>query len=131
MIRDVTDHEIVMEKLDGDVLKYVMNEEYAKDAGITVGKLHKAGITHGDLTTSNMIRHNGRVYLIDFGLSQMTEEIEPRGVDLHVLFQTLESTTEDPAALRSAFLDGYCAAFSEAESVIRREHEIELRGRYL
>ncbi|ABN06826.1 O-sialoglycoprotein endopeptidase [Methanocorpusculum labreanum Z] len=131
VIRDVTDHEIVMEKLDGDVLKYVMNEEYAKGAGLTVGKLHKAGITHGDLTTSNMIWHNDRVYLIDFGLSQMTEEIEPRGVDLHVLFQTLESTTENPETLKSAFINGYCAAFSEAENVIRREHEIELRGRYL
>jgi N6-L-threonylcarbamoyladenine synthase/protein kinase Bud32 len=131
VIRDVTDHEIVMEKLDGDVLKYVMNENYAKDAGVTVGKLHKAGITHGDLTTSNMIRHNGRVYLIDFGLSQMTGEIEPRGVDLHVLFQTLESTTEDPESLKNAFIEGYCAAFPEAAGVILREHEIELRGRYL
>ena len=131
VIRDVTDHEIVMEKLDGDVLKYVMNEDYARGAGITVGKLHKAGIIHGDLTTSNMIWHNGRVYLIDFGLSQMTGEIEPRGVDLHVLFQTLESTTEDPESLKNAFIEGYCAAFPDAESVILREHEIELRGRYL
>ncbi|HKL97579.1 MAG TPA: bifunctional N(6)-L-threonylcarbamoyladenine synthase/serine/threonine protein kinase [Methanocorpusculum sp.] len=131
IIRDVTDHEIIMEKIEGDVLKYVMNIDYAKGAGITVGKLHKAGIIHGDLTTSNMIWHDGFVYLIDFGLSQITEEIEPRGVDLHVLFQTLESTTEDPESLKNAFISGYSATFSEARSVIQREHEIELRGRYL
>jgi len=131
VIRDVTDHEIIMEKLDGDVLKYIINEEYAKSAGITVGKLHTAGIIHGDLTTSNMIRQNNCVYLIDFGLSQMTEEIESRGDDLHVLFQTFESTTQNPESLKNAFIKGYREAFSDAENVIVREHEIELRGRYL
>ena len=131
VIRDITDHEIIMEKLGGDVLKYVINEKYAKSAGITIGKLHKAGIIHGDLTTSNMIWQNDCVYLIDFGLSQMTEEIEPRGDDLHVFFQTLESTTQNPESLKNAFIEGYLETFSGAEDVILREHEIELRGRYL
>ncbi|MBR5814674.1 MAG: Kae1-associated kinase Bud32, partial [Methanocorpusculaceae archaeon] len=131
IIRDVTDTSIVMEKLEGDVLKYVINPAYAHAAGKTVGKLHRAGLVHGDLTTSNMIWKDGRVYLLDFGLSQMTEEIEPRGVDLHVLFQTLESTTETPDELRAAFIDGYCDSFKGAEAVLEREHEIELRGRYL
>ncbi len=131
VIRDVTDTSIVMEKLDGDVLKYVITPDYARCAGETVGRLHTAGLVHGDLTTSNMIWKGGRVYLIDFGLSQMTEEIEPRGVDIHVLFQTLESTTEHPEELRTAFVDGYTSVFSDAAEVLLREHEIELRGRYL
>ncbi|MDV0442069.1 bifunctional N(6)-L-threonylcarbamoyladenine synthase/serine/threonine protein kinase [Methanorbis furvi] len=131
VIRDVTEHTIVMEKLDGDVLKYVINDAYAFAAGVSVGKLHKTGIVHGDLTTSNMIWQNGRVYLIDFGLAQMTDEIEPRGVDLHVLFQTLESTTASPKPLKQAFCDGYRSAFADADAVIEREVEIELRGRYL
>ncbi len=131
VIRDVTDHAIVMEKLCGDVLKYVITSDYAYEAGVTVGKLHKTGIVHGDLTTSNMIRQNGRVYLLDFGLAQMTDEIEPRGVDLHVLFQTLESTTSAPEALKQAFCDGYRSVFTGADAVIEREAEIELRGRYL
>jgi N6-L-threonylcarbamoyladenine synthase/protein kinase Bud32 len=120
-----------MEKLDGDVLKYIISNEYAYAAGVSVGKLHKAGIVHGDLTTSNMIWKGGRVYLLDFGLAQMTDEIEPRGVDLHVLFQTLESTTSSPAELKQAFCNGYRSAFSGADAVIEREQEIELRGRYL
>ena len=131
VIRDVTHNSVVMEKLEGDVLKYIINEEHARAAGIAVGRLHGAEIVHGDLTTSNMIWQNGRVYLIDFGLAQTTDEIEPRGVDLHVLFQTLESTTENPDVLRAAFCEGYRAAFSDADAVIAREHEIELRGRYL
>ena len=120
-----------MEKLEGDVLKYVISPAYARAAGETVGKLHRAGLVHGDLTTSNMIWKDGRVYLLDFGLSQMTEEIEPRGVDLHVLFQTLESTTEKPDVLRAAFTEGYRSAFKGSDAVLEREHEIELRGRYL
>ena len=131
VIRDLYGSAIVMEKLTGDVLKYVISSDYAYAAGESVGKLHKAGIVHGDLTTSNMIWRNGRVYLLDFGLAQMTDEIEPRGVDLHVLFQTLESTTSAPAELKQAFCEGYRSVFPEAEAVIKREQEIELRGRYL
>ena len=131
IIRDVTETSIIMEKLEGDVLKYVITPDYAHAAGKTVGRLHQAGLVHGDLTTSNMIWKDSRVYLLDFGLAQMTEEIEPRGVDLHVLFQTLESTTENPEILRAAFTEGYRAAFAGADAVLAREHEIELRGRYL
>jgi N6-L-threonylcarbamoyladenine synthase/protein kinase Bud32 len=131
VIRDVTDTEIVMEKLCGDVVKYIIDEEIAKEAGKTVGKLHKAGIVHGDLTTSNMILQWDKLYLLDFGLSQMTDELEPRGVDLHVLFQTLFSTTQNPEELKAAFTEGYCSVFDGAGDVLRREHEIELRGRYL
>jgi N6-L-threonylcarbamoyladenine synthase/protein kinase Bud32 len=62
----------------------------------------------------------------------VTTEIEQRGVDIHVLFQTLESTAPDRAvALKAAFGRGYAETFERAEDVLEREHEIELRGRYL
>jgi N6-L-threonylcarbamoyladenine synthase/protein kinase Bud32 len=104
------------------------------EAGRMVGKLHKAGIMHGDLTTSNLIlrKSDGKCVLIDFGLAQTTTEIEQRGVDIHVLFQTLESTAPEHAeALKAAFVAGYAETFDGAADVIHREHEIELRGRYL
>jgi len=131
VIHDIHNSSIIMEKIEGDVLKYVINPEYARLAGVTVGKLHQTGLVHGDLTTSNMIWSKGRVYLIDFGLAQITDEIEPRGVDIHVLFQTLESTTENPEELKAAFVSGYASTFDKAEDVLKREHDIELRGRYL
>jgi N6-L-threonylcarbamoyladenine synthase/protein kinase Bud32 len=99
-----------------------------------VGMLHTAGIMHGDLTTSNMVLRDsdGRCVLIDFGLSQVTTEIEHRGVDIHVFFQTLESTApEEAESLKAAFIDGYKEAFKGASDVIHRELEIGLRGRYL
>jgi N6-L-threonylcarbamoyladenine synthase/protein kinase Bud32 len=53
-------------------------------------------------------------------------------VDIHVLFQTLESTAPEHAdTLKAAFASGYAETFVEAADVITREHEIELRGRYL
>jgi N6-L-threonylcarbamoyladenine synthase/protein kinase Bud32 len=99
-----------------------------------IGKLHISGIIHGDLTTSNMIlrENDGTCVLIDFGLAQVNSEIEQRGVDIHVLFQTLESTAPDCAdLLKNAFTMGYAETFPEAAEVITREHEIEMRGRYL
>ena len=89
---------------------------------------------HGDLTTSNLIlrESDSKCVLIDFGLSQATPEIEQRGVDIHVFFQTLESTVPDRAELlKTAFTAGYTETFEGSADVIHREREIELRGRYL
>jgi len=131
VIRDITSDTIVMERVRGDLLKYVATPETIRVAGETVGRLHAAGIVHGDLTTSNMIFRNGQCVLIDFGLASTSSEVESRGVDLHVFFQTLESTTANSGELIEAFIEGYSGAFPDADAVIEREHEIELRGRYL
>jgi N6-L-threonylcarbamoyladenine synthase/protein kinase Bud32 len=128
---DITTDTIVMERVEGVLLTNNLSVPHLNEAGRMVGRLHGAGIMHGDLTTSNMIMRDGRCVLIDFGLAQVTTEIEQRGVDIHVLFQTLESTTPDAAVLKEAFCQGYHETFAGAGEVISREHEIELRGRYL
>ncbi len=131
VIRDITADTIVMERARGEVLKYVTTPETIGLAGEAVGRLHGAGIVHGDLTTSNMIIRDGQCVLIDFGLASTSSEIESRGVDLHVFFQTLESTTENFEELKEAFIEGYAGAFPGAGEVLSREHEVEMRGRYL
>ncbi|NLM30294.1 MAG: bifunctional N(6)-L-threonylcarbamoyladenine synthase/serine/threonine protein kinase [Methanomicrobiales archaeon] len=131
VIRDVTPDTIVMERVAGDLLKYVTTPTNVSLAGEAVGRLHGAGIVHGDLTTSNMIIRDRQCVLIDFGLASTSPEVEGRGVDLHVFFQTLESTTENFEELKAAFIEGYAGAFPGADDVLSREHEVELRGRYL
>lgn len=131
VISDVTVDSIVMDRICGTLLKNDLSEHNLEHAGETVGKLHAAGIMHGDLTTSNIILQDGRCVLIDFGLSQVTAEIEQQGVDIHVLFQTLTSTTAGAEVLKVAFIRGYRGSFAGADDVLAREHEIELRGRYL
>jgi bifunctional N6-L-threonylcarbamoyladenine synthase / protein kinase Bud32 len=131
VIRDITADTIVMERVRGDVLKYVARPDTVALAGEAVGNLHRAGIIHGDLTTSNMIVRNGQCVLIDFGLANVSAELEARGVDLHVFFQTLESTTENFEELKEAFVEGYSRKFEGACEVLMREREVEKRGRYL
>jgi N6-L-threonylcarbamoyladenine synthase/protein kinase Bud32 len=134
VISDITADTIGMEFVDGLQLTGSLSVKTVEEAGNLAGKLHTAGIMHGDLTTSNFIlrERDGRCVLIDFGLSQMTTEIEQRGVDIHVFFQTLESTAPDRAELlKAAFIEGYTRSFEGAAEVIRREAEIRKRGRYL
>ncbi len=134
VMSDITADTIRMEYVEGSLLTSNLSETTVREAGRMVGKLHTAGIMHGDLTTSNLILRSGdgRCVLIDFGLSQVTSEIEQRGVDIHVFFQTLESTApEQVKLLKTAFIAGYMETFEGAADVIRREHEIGLRGRYL
>ena len=131
VVRDVDGTTIVMERVHGEVLKAALDEATVHEAGRTVGLLHGAGIVHGDLTSSNMVVRDGRIVLIDFGLAQATEELEARGVDVHVLLQTLASATPDPAPLAAAFAQGYAETFPGAGQVLEREVEIRQRGRYL
>ena len=134
VISDITHDTIVMERIPGALLTESLSAAHCEEAGRMVGMLHTAGIMHGDLTSSNMIlrESNGRCVLIDFGLAQATSEIEQRGVDIHVMFQTLSSTNpKDAATLKDAFTRGYRETFPGAGDVISREEEIELRGRYL
>jgi N6-L-threonylcarbamoyladenine synthase/protein kinase Bud32 len=131
ILKDVTGDTLVMERVEGPLLKEALTPENVREAGRMVGRLHVGGIIHGDLTTSNIIVRDGRCVLIDFGLSLVSSEIEARGVDLHVFFQTLESTSTEYEALRDAFTRGYREEFPGADEVLGREQEIEHRGRYL
>jgi len=130
VIRDVTHDTITMEYVEGDLLKQALSPANTEAAGVAVGRLHAAGIVHGDLTTSNMILRDRQVVLIDFGLAHASSELEDRGVDIHVFFQTIESTSSDADALKTGFISGY-RTFRGAEEVLERVAEIKERGRYL
>ena len=131
IISDIIGDTIVMERISGVKLRDQLSLDHLHDAGRIIGLLHNAGFIHGDLTTCNLIIRDGRCFLIDFGLGFNSSEIEARGVDIHVLFQVLESTAPDYSGLRDAFIAGYRETFADADDVLVREHEIELRGRYL
>jgi len=131
---------IVMEYVDGrkvrDVVDGLSEEERRslfRTIGINAGRLHGAGITHGDLTTSNMIKADGRVVFIDFGLAEVSRDLEKRGVDLNLMRRMLMSTHfKYVEELLSAFEEGYRLSMGEeAEGVIERMEEIAKRGRYV
>ena len=133
---------IVMEFVEGRRLKEILDNlpsedrrELCRYLGKLVGKLHKSGIIHGDLTTSNMIlTPEGRIVFIDFGLSEQSFELEDRGVDIHLMKRALLSThfTYADECFKS-IIDGYMEVIGEDETkkVLCKVEEIERRGRYV
>jgi Kae1-associated kinase Bud32 len=132
IIFDVHDYELVMERIEGDLVREVINDTISKRIGEFVGILHKNSIIHGDLTTSNIILGKDNIlYLIDFGLSFVESNIEAKGVDVHVFLQSLCGTHDAHEQLKEAFIKGYLSTFPNAAQVLRRVTEIEQRGRYI
>jgi len=130
IIYDVEDFKLKMQYIEGAPIKYLITPELSEKVGELVGKLHSAGIAHGDLTTSNLLLAGSRLYLLDFGLAHFEKSLEARGVDVHVLFQTFESTHRESEALKEAFKKGYGSTFIEAADVLKRVEEIKKRARY-
>lgn len=131
IILDIEGDKIVMERIKGEPVKNVMGKEISREIGKMVARLHKAGIIHGDITPMNMILSDGRIYFLDFGLSFIEDRVEPKGVDLHVYFESLKASFDNWKELKEAFIEGYREEYEKADEVLERAKEIELRGRYI
>ncbi|KAI0146960.1 tyrosine protein kinase [Xylariaceae sp. FL1272] len=120
--------------------------------GEAVGKLHKIGIVHGDLTTSNMMLRpwergkeptnghttrteggnelEGEIIIIDFGLASQSSHEEDRAVDLYVLERAFASTHPRAEGLFTKVLESaYREAFKQAPNVLRKLEDVRMRGR--
>jgi TP53 regulating kinase and related kinases len=139
---DVADANIVMEFVEGKQVKEVLDNVSEQERlslsrliGKMIGRLHNNGIIHGDLTTSNMIlTPYVKVVFVDFGLSDRSIELEPKGVDLHLMKRTLQSTHYRHAKeCFKAVMEGYAESVGaeEAKKVSAKIREIEKRGRYI
>ena len=133
---------IIMQYVEGKQIKQLLGEvseterqRLCLEIGRLVGKLHRFGLIHGDLTTSNMIlRPDGKIFFVDFGLGEKTAELEARGVDLHLMKRALQSTHFQFA--RECFesvIRGYADVLGAEASkdVLDKIREIERRGRYV
>jgi tRNA A-37 threonylcarbamoyl transferase component Bud32 len=126
--------------------------------GESIGKLHSAGIIHGDLTTSNMIfkdavqkggteerrrqqtpsgkgaanfTQEARLYIIDFGLGKISGKIEDQAVDLYLLYEALKSThLRLMGDAWKGILKAYKQNYSKSNEVLSRVMKIEKRRRY-
>ena len=134
---DLAEAKIIMEYIAGPTVKEVLDRggpgslPVAREMGRVVGRLHRAGIVHGDLTTSNMLWRDGRIVMIDFSLGGRDRGREARGVDLHLLREGLVSAHARASAYYREVVRGYREVMGhEADSVIATVKEIESRGRY-
>jgi len=129
---------IIMEFIDGERVKELLNksdektvEKICEEMGRLIGKLHAHDIIHGDLTTSNMILKDNKIFFIDFGLGDFSKRIEDKGVDLNLLQEALKSTHFKILNLCwGNIVKGYKQEYRDAEQVLKKVEEIEKRARY-
>jgi len=133
---DLEGHRIVMEFVDGPTVKEVLQKrladprQLAHEIGRLAGTLHAHGIVHGDLTTSNLLWREARLFAIDFSMGEKTDSIEARGVDLRLLKEAWTSAHFDLLPLFDEVLAAYREACPHADEAIAKLAEIEDRGRY-
>jgi len=142
ILLDRSSSTIYMQYIKGVELKKALDRldpmkivEIAGRLGEIVGRMHLRRIVHGDLTTSNVILDEaGRIYLIDFGLSSVTDDVEEFAVDIHLLDRSLESAHHK---IREKFMKHFLLGYSKivgrdrALEVLGKVKEIRMRGRYV
>jgi Kae1-associated kinase Bud32 len=136
---DKKNYKIIMEYIDGIRIKELFNESDKKkieqisfEIGKLIGKLHSAGIIHGDLTTSNMISWNENIYFIDFGLGFFSKKIEDQGTDLRLLYEALKSTHFKIIDICwKKIIEGYKKEYPKFNEVLEKIEEIKKRTRYM
>jgi Kae1-associated kinase Bud32 len=125
---------ITMEKVQGEKVKDLFLrgkrvERTAKEIGKAVALLHRDGIIHNDLTTSNMIAARDGIYFVDFGMGFRSQKLEDKATDLVVFRKMLKSTHYALfGRIWAAFIAGY--AEKGASGALARAGEAERRARY-
>ena len=137
---NLDDYTILMDYIDGTQFKQLVNtisenqlKELCMKFGQSIAMLHKGDVVHGDPTTSNLlIDSESRLWVIDFGLSEMNATVEMKGVDLHLIHRALETTHWDlQESMLKATIKGYSETMGDgSKDILLRMEEIRERGRY-
>jgi Kae1-associated kinase Bud32 len=138
---DLNAYWIVMKYIPGNKLKNLLHlidgekrRDYFKQIGRYIALMHKKNYIHGDLTTSNIIiTENENIFFVDFGLSNRSDSIEDKSVDLHLFKRVLMSTHGSYFnECYDNLLGGYEEEYGKDSSeIIERISVIESRGRYI
>lgn len=132
---DKQSKKITMEEIDGITLKRYLksNTDYGKvisSLGYLVAKMHSARITHGDLTTSN-IMVGKQVYFIDPSMGRPVSEPEDMAADIFLLFESFKGVHSELNDLHKIFSDSYKNSYPDSEKIMDLMHRIEKRRRYV
>ena len=128
---------IVMQFINGQRLNsllYNLGESerlsLERSFGAEIARMHRAGIAHGDLTTSNIIVMGQDLYFIDFSMATRPADTEQLGVDMRLLKEVYKSTHSEFESEYQEVLKGYIGAGGDA-AVVDKVAEIEKRARYV
>ncbi len=127
---------ILMQHISGRLVRDLPKNQFIKccnEIGKIVGTMHKNGIMHGDLTTSNFILSKKQIFAIDFGLANRTKKPEDHAVDLRLFKEILSSEHGDILEKSwQSFLKGYKSKVGPSyyAKITHLVSVIESRGRY-
>ena len=133
---DIKSCSIVMQHIEGTLVRDLSDSKLVRccnKIGYIVGTLHKNGIMHGDLTTSNFILSKNKLVTIDFGLANKTSKPEDHAIDLRLLKEILGSAhVHIMQKAWTSFLSGYNTIVGPTRlaQVTNLVSVIESRGRY-
>ena len=128
--------EIYLQFIKGKLVRDLPMKQIVKictDIGKIVGTLHKNGVMHGDLTTSNFILSQRGLVILDFGLSQKTDAIDDYAIDLRLFKEVLNSAhAQIVVGAWASFIQGYQSILGNTltERIVNQVLVIEKRGRY-
>ncbi|MEK6966147.1 MAG: KEOPS complex kinase/ATPase Bud32 [Thermoproteota archaeon] len=133
---DIKSCSIMMQYIEGTLVRDLPDSKLVRccnKIGRIVGMLHKNGVMHGDLTTSNFILSKNKLVTIDFGLANKTSKPEDHAIDLRLLKEILGSAhVHIMKKTWASFLSGYKAIVGPTRlaQVTNLVSVIESRGRY-
>eukprot|EP00298_Acanthocystis_sp_HF-20_P001326 c11730_g1_i1.p1 GENE.c11730_g1_i1~~c11730_g1_i1.p1 ORF type:complete len:227 (+),score=84.50 c11730_g1_i1:52-732(+) len=147
---DIENGRIFYEWINGITVKKYIEEicvtsdsknELAVAIGKSIAQMHKIGVIHGDLTSSNMMIKTAnqegsessvqdRLVLIDFGLSAGMGNAEDMAVDLYVMERAFISTHPNIQSTVDVIIASY-KQYGEHDTtaVMSKLKEVRLRGR--
>ena len=137
---DLPQHRLILEQLPGPTLKELLDaaredpgavEPAVRTLGVAIGRLHAGGISHGDLTSSNILYPQGPtgpLALLDLSMGARNAGIEEKGIDLHLVEEDIKALHPRGELLFRAFLDGYGEGNPQGQAEVRKRAR-EIRGR--
>ncbi len=134
---DTNNFSTTYERIDGGTLRSYLRTSNGfnstmAELGNYVGKMHAAGITHGDLTVSNiLVTKEGQPYFIDTSMGKADSEIEDMAVDIYLFDESLKAATNNFHNYMDAFRMGYKGMFRHWDDVFETVSELERRRRYV
>ena len=140
---DLERHRIVLEELPGPTLKELLDghpdavaplDAPLRAFGEALGRLHAGGISHGDLTSSNVLFPEGPAgppAFLDLSMGARNAGVEELGIDLHLVEEDLKSLHPKGEALLKSFFAGYAKGNPSRQKEVRdRSRAIRGRVRY-
>ncbi|MHA1225961.1 MAG: KEOPS complex kinase/ATPase Bud32 [Candidatus Hodarchaeales archaeon] len=136
---DFTNNILIIEQIHGESLFSFMKNKNPdelrntfRNIGSQVGILHQHDIIHGDLTVFNIILDSqSKPWLIDFGLAQISKELERKADDILTFYSTLGAIFSANKILFESFKEGYFESYIDGQKTLEQMKRIQSRARYI